>query len=304
MGKSVNVDIYIGDKKIRMTGIIVAMLILSVVACVAVLVLKPGRGPYTVGECRKLLVENRYIIHAGGNVETDDGNVLTYTNSREALANCYETGNRIAEFDFMLTCDDEVVCAHNDEEDDGEDLWAYKVRGAGFPGNPPSLETFVNANFDGQLSTMTLDDLASFMQQHPDFYVVTDVKDDNEEICALIRQKYPELTNNFIIQIYHPDEYDSIKALGFNYIIYTLYRASEDELSADALTEFVNGSRLCAVTFWADFPSQRTESFEALKECGVPLFVHTINDPEEMRSFIDLGVSGIYTDVVNKEEQY
>ena len=274
-----------------MTGIVVAALILAVVACAAVLVLKPGRGPYTVGGCRKLLVENRYIIHAGGNVETEEGNVLTYTNSREDLANCYETGNRIAEFDFMLTCDDEVVCAHNDEEDDGEDLWAYKVRGAGFPGNPPSLETFVNANFDGQLSTMTLDDLASFMQQHPDFYVVTDVKDDNDKICALIRQKYP-------------DEYKTIKNIGFNYIIYTLYRATEDELSADALTEFVNGSRLCAVTFWADFPSQRTESFEALKECGVPLFVHTINDPEEMRSFIDLGVSGIYTDVVNKEEQY
>ena len=150
---------------------------------------------------------------------------------------------------------------------------------------------------------MSLEYLAYLNKQNTDFYVVTDVKDDNEKICTLIREKYPELTNNFIIQIYHPDEYKAIKDIGFNYIIYTLYRAGEDELSADALTEFVNSSRLCGVTFWADFPNQRTESFEALKECGVPLFVHTINDPKEMRSFIDLGISGIYTDVVNKEER-
>ena len=303
MGRSVNIDIYIGDKKIRMTGIIVAALVLFIVACAAVLILKPGRGPYTVGGCRKLLVNERYIIHAGGIVDDGDGHELSYTNSREALANCYEKGNRISEFDFMLTCDEQVVCAHDDEEDDGMDLWAYNVKNAGFAGNPPSLESFINAKFGDSLSTMSLDDLAYFMKQHPDFYVVTDVKDDNEKICTLIREKYPELTNNFIIQIYHPDEYKAIKDIGFNYIIYTLYRAGEDELSADALTEFVNSSRLCGVTFWAVFPNQRTESFEALKECGVPLFVHTINDPKEMRSFIDLGISGIYTDVVNKEER-
>ena len=104
--------------------------------------------------------------------------------------------------------------------------------------------------------------------------------------------------------LFQDEIYKAIKDIGFNYIIYTLYRAGEDELSADALKKFVNSSRLCAVTFWADFPSQRTESFEALKECGIPLFVHTINDPKEMKSFIDLGISGIYTDVVNKEERY
>ena len=304
MSRFIDVNLYFGEKKIRMTGVIAAVLILLIAGCLAVLVLKPGRGVYTVGKCQKLLTDNRYIIHAGGFIDDGDGNLLSYTNSREALANCYEKGNRISEFDFMLTADEQVVCAHDDEEDDGVDLWAYKVKNAGLKNNPPTLEMFVNANFDDALSTMTLDDLAAFMKDHPDFYVVTDVKDDNEKICGMIRENYPELTNSFIIQIYHPDEYNSIKRLGFNNIIYTLYRATEDELSTGELVEFVKSSRLSGVTFWTDFVTQRSESFEALKECQIPLFVHTVNDKDEMKKYIDLGITGIYTDVVEKEEQY
>ena len=295
---------YFGNKKIKATGVIAAALILFVAGCLAVLIFKPGRGPYTVGGCRKLLTEEKYIIHAGGLIDDGDGNMLSYTNSREALANCYEKGNRISEFDFMITSDGQVVCAHDDEDDDGMELWAYNVKNAGFPGNPPTLESFVNAKFGDSLSTMTLDDLAYFMKNHPDFYVVTDVKDDNEQVCALIRENYPELTNNFIIQIYHPEEYDRIKSLGFNYIIYTLYLSSEEELAKNRLMEFVDGSRLSAVTFWTGFVREYTDSFEALKESGIPLFVHTIDDREEMKKYLDLGITGIYTDVVDKEERY
>ena len=301
MGRYVDVNIYFGKKKIRITGIIVAAVLVFVVACIAVLVMIPGRGIPTVSKGRKLLSDERYIIHAGGEVTDESGRKLTYTNSKEALNNCYDSGNRIAEFDFMITSDDEIVCAHNDEEN--EDGWAYGLPGVGDAVNPPTLEGFLASEFMGSLSTMSLDDLAEFMYAHNDLYVVTDVKDDNEEVCRAIREKYPDLIRNFIIQIYHEDEYDKIKALGFNNIIYTLYRATDEELETEELLGFVNGSKLTAVTFWDEFQTQYEDAFVKLKETKVPLFVHTVNDKERMRELFDMGITGIYTDVTDSQER-
>ena len=301
MGRSVDVNLYIKEKKISVTYIVTAVMIIAVLAIVAVLVIFPGRGVLTVSQCRKFLTDNRYIIHAGGFIE-DDGEILSYTNTRESVRNCYDTGNRISEFDLMITVDDRIVCAHDDEEEGIN--WAYKVNGAGTPKCPPTCEAFINARYDDRLSTMSFDDLAAFMDDHPDFYVVTDVKDDNEQVCRLIKSSHPELMNNLIIQIYHEDEYDRIRDLGFNNIIYTLYRATDEELTPDALREFTKRTKLSGVTFWTDFPTSYVESFEVLKSCGIPLFVHTVNDKESMKSYIDMGITGVYTDVVNKEEQY
>ena len=300
MGRSVDVNLYIKEKKISVTYIVTAVMIIAVLAIIAVLIIFPGRGVLTVSQCRKLLADNRYIIHAGGYIE-DDGKLFSYTNSREALRNCYDKGNRISEFDLMITADDQIVCAHDSE--DGV-TWAHNVKNAGTPNCPPSLEVFIDAKYDDCLSTMSFEDLAAFMKDHPDFYVVTDVKDDNAEVCRLIKASHPELMNNFIIQIYHEDEYDHIKALGFNNIIYTLYRATDEELTAPSLKAFTDRTRLSGITFWTDFPTSYAESFEVLKGSGIPLFAHTVNEEKEMKKFIDMGVTGLYTDVVDKEKQY
>lgn len=301
LSRNVDVNIYFGQKKVRVTGLVIIATLAVVIACIGILVMIPGRGVATVAGARKLVTDERYIIHAGGFVEGSDGQMLDYTNSLEALNNCYDSGNRICEFDFMITSDDGIVCAHGD---DNEVTWAHGIENAGWKDNPPTFSTFMASQFAGCLTTMSLDDLASFMKQHGDFYVVTDVKDDNIIVCREIRERYPELLNNFIIQIYHQDEYEKIRDLGFTYIIYTLYRATDVELLPESLTEFAHHANPVGICFWADFPEQYPESFEALKETGLPLLVHTVNDKEEMKKFFDIGISAIYTDVVNKEDQF
>lgn len=297
----VEVSLYFGKKKLRMTAVIVAAVILFAVAALCVIVFIPGRGLMTVSAGRKLFANERYIIHAGGGVADAAGNVLTYTNSREALENCYASGNRIAEFDLMVTSDDRIVCAHADEESGN---WAYGVDAGHGPDYPPTYDDFMAAKFDGTLTTMSFDDLAAFMNEHPDFYVVTDTKDDNERICGMIRDTHPELAGNLIVQIYHSDEYDRIRQIGFPYMIYTLYMASDEERTPEALASFTGSRKLIGVTFWDGFTEDCADSFEALCAAGVPMFVHTINDKDEMRSYINEGVCGIYTDVTDKEEQY
>lgn len=303
MSRYMDVDIYFGKKRVRLTGIIIFFGVLFVLAVAAVLIMIPGRGIPAVSKGRQMLVKDRYIIHAGGLVTDPDGRELSYTNSKEALNNCYECGNRIVEIDLMVTADDEVVCAHDNEDEDVK-RWAHEVDDAGWQDNPPTLSTFLAANFAGTLSTMSLADLADFMTEHADLFVVTDVKDDNMGVLSVIREDYPDLVNNFIVQIYHEDEYDKVRKLGFNNIIYTLYRATDEELEKDELTAFVKKTNLTGVTFWAEYPDQYSETFEALKELKVPLLIHTINDKGEMEKYLKMGISGIYTDVVNEGERY
>ena len=302
MSGYVDVNLYIGNRKVGVTKLVIAAVLLFAAAVICVLVFIPGRGLLTVKQAQKMLTKERYIIHAGGFVEAPDGEMMSYTNSAEALENCYANGNRVSEFDFMITSDDRVICAHDSEE---EGSWAEGIEGAGYgPKYPATYDDFMAAKFNGVLTTMSLDDLAAFMYDHPDFYVVTDVKDENIEVCRMIRERHPKLVNNFIIQIYHPDEYEKVKAIGFTYIIYTLYRATEDELTKESLLRTIDETDLTGITFWEDFPEQYPESFDALLGSGLPLFVHTVNDRDRMKTFIDMGISGIYTDVVNKEEQY
>lgn len=296
------VSIYFGKKKIGVTALVVAALVAFALFCAAVIIMTPPKGLVTIRGGQSLFTKDRYIIHAGGFVEGSDGQQLSYTNSREALQSCYDNGNRICEIDLMRTLDGKIVCAHDSDE---EGFWAYGVADAGTDKDHPAIfDEFMDSSFMGQLSTMSFDDLASFVKDHPDLYIVTDVKDDNISICRQIMEEHPELRDNMIIQIYHPDEYDKIVEAGFYYIIYTLYRATEDELKVDALKEFVESHNLIGVTFWSDYPSTNDDGFAMLKETKIPLFIHTINDKADMRRYIEMGISGIYTDVVNKEEQY
>lgn len=302
MGRYVDVDLIAGKKKIGLSGIITVLAAAFVIFCLCVIILVPGRGFMTVSKARKGISEERYIIHAGGDVTDENGRVLSYTNSLEALNNCYEKGNRIAEFDFMITSDDKVVCAHNSDE---EGQWAHGISGAGYgPDYPATFSDFMNAKFEGSLTTMSLDDLAAFMIAHKDFVVVTDVKDDNEEVCRVIRRDYPDLTNSFIIQIYHPEQYEKIKALGFSNIIYTLYEATDEEFTVEAISDFLKKSRLVGVTVWKEMPEDYPDRFEALSASKIPICVHTVNDADEMKKYFDMGISAIYTDVTDKDARY
>ena len=266
MSRYVDISICLGSKRIRVNNLIyVAAVAFTVIFAVAVFF---GKG--SVGR------PMRYIIHAGGQIDAG-GQMLSYTNSLEALENCYDNSNKFCEIDLMEDDDGSIICAHDKE---------------------------TASQFEGVLTLMSMDDLAGFMREHRDLSIVTDVKSDNVGVCRTISEMYPDLRDNLIVQIYHKDEYEPVRELGFSRIIYTLYNEGEDALEPESLEEFVSTSKLTGVTFWETFPEERQEAFETLKRLHVPLFVHTINDRDEMERFIGMGITGIYTDMVNASDRY
>lgn len=227
-------------------------------------------------------VNLEYIVHGAGKIDS-----FVATNSREALRNAYADGNRAVEIDFSLTSDGEAVCIHDWNEQALPDTSTKSAL---------TLEEFLKNRVYGKFTPMTLDNVAQFMKLHPDLYVITDVKDDNIAFCSLLQRDYPELSDRFIIQIYFESQYELVKNMGFDNIIFTLYRLDwNTKTNPEYFVEFAKNHTLVGYTF--PYELCEIDGFlDKMKTANVPLFVHTVNDENMQKHYFDIGISGVYTD--------
>lgn len=221
------------------------------------------------------------IVHAGGAIGGMAG-----SNSLEAMNLSYEKGARFIEVDFVLSSDGIPVCLHN---------WSNYYSNF-LTEEPITAEEFSNIRIFEKYTSMTFDSLADWMKLHPDVYIVTDVKEENVRVLLYIANNYPELVARIIPQIYQYDEYTPVRAMGYSNIILTLYRLPTYNEKADAKynAEFAKKNSLFAVT--ADFTLANEDFVGEFTAAGIPLYLHTVNDPAEKQRFFDMGVSGVYTD--------
>ena len=248
----------------------------------------PAQPPLTAAEA---LRQNGRIIHAGGTVAGPSGTFRTYTNSAEALVNAYRAGNRVMEFDFLQTSDGHLACIHD---------WASSFSPSIRDGVPLSLEAWLQAKVYGELTPLCLESLADFMREHPDLYIVTDVKSGNVEAAAILADACPDLLDRFIIQIYKDSEYEAVTGLGFQNIIYTLYNLSgAEKRDTQHLLEFAAAHPLLGFTYPEElrWVAGYTES---MKKAGVMLFVHTVNAKDVMDACYSEGFTAIYSDHVQR----
>ena len=222
------------------------------------------------------------IAHAGGGLGK-----TTYTNSYQALNANIVNGFRYFEIDFTFTSDDRLVCLHD---------WKVNFkRTFGFETDHRlSLEEFENLTAENtKFTNCTLEGLAVWMQKNPMAYIVTDVRGDNLKALKQIHDILPNADNRVIPQIYRPENFEAVNKMGFQQIIWTLYRFSG---SAYKVVEWVNGWKTkVAVTMPKEIAA--TKLPKALSARGIPTYVHTVNKIEEMNSFMaNFGITEIYTD--------
>ncbi len=229
-----------------------------------------GRGPVN---------PDRLIAHGGGEIYG-----LTYTNSLEALNNSYQKGFKYIEVDFKFTKDNKLVLIHdwNNSVDWLFNMEAKVLNHKEFKEKPKVMD----------LTLMDLDDLISWLKNHKDVYIITDTEDDNERVLGHIKEKYPKYIKRFIPQIYKFDQYEKVKKLGYEDIIFTLYLCNNPD---DEIVEFVKNHDLYGVTI------ERTRAYGDLTEKigklkKTRIFSHTINSIAPYRELTSLGVYGFYTD--------
>ena len=244
-----------------------------------------------VDNLRKKIGENKYIIHAGGALKTRTGDEVFYTNSVDALQSMYNAGNRFCEIDMRETSDGVLICAHGDE--------TYLANGSDLPADSEST-AFISGRLFDEFQPMTVEMLVAFMREHPDLYIITDAQGDNLEISRQLARTWPDLQDRFIVQIYHESEYAPIREMGFQNLIYTLYRADDEERNLWKIAHFAETHELVGITI-------QKEQFHSIKNriamahCGVPFMFHTVDNTAEIDEMLKKPwVIGIYTNQIDR----
>lgn len=224
-------------------------------------------------------LSNKMIAHAGGGV-----NGVAYSNSLQALNENYKKGYRYFEMDIEWTSDMELVMLH-DWKEKFQSLYNTKPRIL-------TLKDFKKLKMVKGLSQLTLDQAMTWFKQHPDAYLITDIKRGNYiRTIGSIKSRYPQQIKQVIPQIYYVSQYNIVQNMGFQNIIFTIYRLN---LKDDEYIKSINQYKMKLLTI----PTYKANpSFLAkLKKTGINLSIHTVNSIKEIINYRKLGVSNFYTD--------
>lgn len=217
------------------------------------------------------------IAHAGGAIYG-----YRLTNSLEALNSAYENGFRYIELDMELTSDGQVVLIHDWESIANRMLFSPGIR---------SLEEFLASETLADLTVLDLDMLLVWLEEHPDCTIITDVKNEDQlTVLNAIKDSAGDL-NRFIPQAYSFEEYDTVKALGFDRVILTLYRMTTDP---ETIAAFAREKEPWAITMPEASISE--DLLSAISGSGTAVYAHTINTLDFFEQWTDCGLTGIYTD--------
>lgn len=208
------------------------------------------------------------IMHAGGGIANQ-----TYTNTLEALNANYQKGKRYFELDFDITQDKRVVCIHTWEQLKDFDITKRPL------GIPTHAEFMQFRRRDG-LKQMDLEMLAQWLKQHPDAFVITDVKSDQFFVLRNIQTNYPKLKTQFIPQIYELYEYAPIYDMGFEKIIFTLYAKPYMDW---IILAFIKKHPLWALTMPKEWIHRSI--FSKSLNLNLPVYLHTFKDQLEFKQY-------------------
>ena len=235
---------------------------------------RPGAGQATPQRGLPALV-----THGGGEAA---GQLVS--NSVEGLEQAAAAGQRFFELDFSWTADGELVLIHDWER-------SYQRFFSRYEG-PPTRREFMSMDMNFGLSQLDFTGLLVWLARHPEVRIVTDIKERNVEGLRYIASRAGAARQQFVPQIYAPEEFDEARALGFENIIFSLYRSDLDDA---ALLAFLDSHPVTAVTM----PLQRAirqDTAELLSERKVFVYAHTVNHPELRRYLESRGVDGVYSD--------
>ena len=245
--------------------------------------------------------EYQFIAHAMGGVNNED-----YTNSLEAFKENYEKGIRVFEIDLLTSCDGELILLHDWKE--------YNENSLKQPAREyqcSTKEEFLKSKIHGKYTSLSFDDVIKLSKKYKDVYFIFDTKTFDLESSKVSYDKITHQINNlkadmnrFIPQAYTFEMYQMLKnEYPFESIILTLYHIIY-ESDGTKIAEFSRDNEVKYITLhqndtWAERVLSDLKDFNGYWELGLKFYIHTINDPEVLKSLLDKGVSGVYTDYLH-----
>lgn len=241
--------------------------------------------------------EETQIMHALGAYQGE-----TYTNSMEALNESMKGGANIFELDIIFDQNGKLVGRHDWSEELLKSNQA-EIEPSEMTGMPLSYEE-LKKSLKNKYTVVSFEDIVKFLSENPQCYIVTDTKYEDEvavtntfeEIVRVCKEYDEKVLEQIIVQVYSENMYAYLmKVYPFQSVIYTLYKSENTE---DEVISFINYSNIKAVTFPAESNWDNDEFIQKLLDCGCYLFVHTINDYQIEKGYLEKGISGVYTDTL------
>ena len=201
------------------------------------------------------------VLHAGGIYKNQ-----IYTNSIEALEK-NKKGFKYFELDLQLTKDNKIICGH----DINKNILFY--------------DQFLIENSKKKIKNCDYKSLKNWLKKNPGKVIITDVKsEDNLKALKFIQHNFDNYKKNFIPQIYYPKNYELVKNMGYDNVIWTLYRIEMDiknrygnkDKDFNKIIGIIKNKPFFAVTipkYWA----KKGLSKRIKKETGTRILVHTID---------------------------
>lgn len=241
----------------------------------------------------------RAVSHAMGGIGG-----LTYTNSYEAFLSSYAMGNRVFEMDMLFSADGVLVGRHEWGESFSKMMGQQDELPADRLDARFTFDEFKQAKIQGKYNALTWDDAVSLLQQYPDIYIITDTKeiepDQIERMFTTIVQSAdkvnPDVLKRVVPQIYNQPMLAEVNSIySFPDIIYTLYMSKDTD---DQVIQFVKNNGISAVTMSNTRADRKL--IGALKDLGVPSYIHTLDDMKDVLKFEKMGAYGVYSDTLSE----
>ena len=191
------------------------------------------------------------VLHAGGIYKNQ-----IYTNSIEALEK-NKKDFKYFELDLQLTKDNKIICGH----DINTNILFY--------------DQFLIENSKKKIKSCDYKSLKNWLKKNPGKVIITDVKsDDNLKALKFIQHNFDNYKKKFIPQIYDPKNYELVKNMGYNDVIWTLYRYGHQDFNK--IIDIIKNKFFFAVTMSTDV-AKKGLSKRIREETETKTFVHTIN---------------------------
>ncbi|WP_237690557.1 phosphatidylinositol-specific phospholipase C/glycerophosphodiester phosphodiesterase family protein [Paenibacillus caui] len=248
---------------------------------------------------RQGFTQYRAISHAMGAI-----NGKTHSNSYEAFIANYAKGNRLFEMDMLFSADAHLIGRHEWGASFSKMMGQQGALSAERLDARFTYDEFRKAKIDGKYDALTWEDAIELLRNYPDIYIVTDTKEIEpdkikrmfETIVQTTEKVDPELLNRVVPQIYNESMLEQIQSIhAFPELIYTLY-VSED--TDEQVVEFVRKNSISAVTMSNSRANRKL--IGALKKLGVPSYVHTVNDKQDVLTYEAMGAYGFYSDSLSE----
>ena len=220
------------------------------------------------------------VAHAGGGYKG-----INYTNSIAAM-NFNSKYTKYIELDLQLTKDNRLVCVHDPLM---HDKYFDEVK------LDPTLRARLNP-LDKKFPENDFcydDTLKKFLEENQEIIIITDFKTDNLTGLKFIKSYFEQFSTRFIPQIYNEDEYFAVKKLGYEEIIFTLYRVGS--YSNEKIAKIVENLDLFGLTM--DPSRLRSGIVDKIKNKDFFIYVYTVNSYLRFLQYkIFFGADEIYTD--------